>query len=71
MPCARQHIFHKLCLLKWLDSRNTCPICRHGLPQASEAELAEAASRRDEAQTPEEGGEAAPAGNEHLDSLDA
>jgi hypothetical protein len=32
MPCARQHVFHKNCLLTWLDARNTCPVCRHGLP---------------------------------------
>ena len=41
MPCAQQHVFHKECLLKWLDSRNTCPICRHGLP-VSEASMEEA-----------------------------
>ena len=36
MPCAKQHVFHKACLLKWLDTRNTCPICRHSMPTAAE-----------------------------------
>ena len=34
MPCARQHVFHRECLLKWLDERNTCPVCRHNMPLA-------------------------------------
>lgn len=31
MPCAEQHLFHRDCLHGWLDSYNTCPICRHEL----------------------------------------
>jgi len=30
LPC--QHIFHDPCLTKWLEERNTCPICRYELP---------------------------------------
>lgn len=48
MPCARQHVFHKTCLLTWLDTRNTCPVCRHGLPEATEAEMAERTQRAQE-----------------------
>jgi len=38
MPCARSHVFHKECLLCWLGERNTCPVCRHHLPEAEAAE---------------------------------
>ena len=41
MPCAKQHVFHKACLLKWLDERNTCPICRHSMPVAIQEEADE------------------------------
>ncbi|XP_057814673.2 probable E3 ubiquitin-protein ligase RHC1A [Cryptomeria japonica] len=28
MPCHESHIFHAHCLLRWLESSNSCPICR-------------------------------------------
>lgn len=30
MPCG--HIFHPDCLKPWLESQNTCPVCRYELP---------------------------------------
>jgi hypothetical protein len=29
MPC--KHIFHKLCVIPWLEAKKTCPICRFTL----------------------------------------
>ena len=26
-----QHVFHENCIITWLKSRNTCPVCRHEL----------------------------------------
>ena len=26
-----QHAFHENCIITWLKSRNTCPVCRHEL----------------------------------------
>ncbi|CAG9464085.1 unnamed protein product [Pedinophyceae sp. YPF-701] len=55
LPCA--HFFHKKCLDRWMESHDTCPVCRHALVsverrreedrRAQEAEAAAAAERLD------------------------
>ena len=48
MPCARQHVFHSECLLKWLDARNSCPVCRHLLPEAAQPQTTAGGDDADE-----------------------
>ena len=28
LPCVGQHIFHKNCIVEWIQHNNTCPICK-------------------------------------------
>ena len=30
MPCS--HIYHKTCIVQWLESSNLCPVCRYAMP---------------------------------------
>jgi len=38
MPCSLSHEFHDTCIITWLQSNNTCPICRWRCPEAQEGE---------------------------------
>ncbi|WMV08182.1 hypothetical protein MTR67_001567 [Solanum verrucosum] len=37
LPC--KHFFHNDCIVPWLNRSNTCPLCRHKLPQEDEDEI--------------------------------
>lgn len=30
LPC--RHMYHESCVISWLESHNTCPLCRHTMP---------------------------------------
>jgi hypothetical protein len=41
MPCTYKHRFHGRCIREWLSRSNMCPLCRHALPTAPDAERGE------------------------------
>jgi hypothetical protein len=34
LPCNNKHIFHKVCIEKWLNSNKACPTCRKEITKA-------------------------------------
>jgi E3 ubiquitin-protein ligase RNF115/126 len=42
LPC--KHLYHKDCLIPWLQSRNTCPTCRFALPVDEDEDKSKCAS---------------------------
>lgn len=36
LPCA--HAYHETCVMSWLESHHTCPMCRHEMPAAPKRE---------------------------------
>ena len=37
MPCG--HIYHPTCLKPWLQTNNTCPVCRYEIPKESDSKV--------------------------------
>ncbi|KAK4380270.1 hypothetical protein RND71_002132 [Anisodus tanguticus] len=37
LPC--KHYFHNHCIVPWLNRNNTCPLCRHKLPQEDKDDI--------------------------------
>jgi len=36
MPCSLAHLFHRKCLLRWLEASDSCPLCREPLGNEEE-----------------------------------